>query len=61
MAIAGLICSIVGTSLAIWQYRAITSGVNAFKEEIEKIDTTRSGEQTNDNMQNDTDSLEQHQ
>jgi len=59
MAIAGLICSILGTSLAIWQYRQITSGVEALQKELEKYDTIKSSEEANDSIQYPADSLEQ--
>ena len=61
MAIAGLICSIVGSSLAIWQYTKLKSGLDELKENMENIDTAKLREQINESMQNLTDSLEQHQ
>lgn len=37
LAIAGLVCSLVGSSIAVYQYFAIKSGVEKFGKELDKI------------------------
>jgi hypothetical protein len=39
LAIAGLVCSIVGTSIGAWQWYTLNKAANAIKEGIESIDT----------------------
>lgn len=39
LAIAGLICSIVGCAIAGWQWYALSTAADKFKEELGKIDT----------------------
>lgn len=41
LAIAGLVCSIVGTSIAAWQWYTLNKAASAIKEGIESIDTAK--------------------
>lgn len=63
MAIAGLVCSIVGTSIAGWQWYAINKAVNEvapglenLKDAIENLDTAKLRQE----MESMADSLQQH-
>jgi hypothetical protein len=44
LAIAGLVCSLVGTSIAGWQMYTINKGVEILNESIKDIDTTELNE-----------------
>lgn len=37
MAIAGLVCSVLGTSIATWQFYAIKEGVEELNKNIEEL------------------------
>jgi hypothetical protein len=37
MAIAGLVCSVLGTSIATWQFYAIKEGVEELNQNIEEL------------------------
>ena len=60
MAIAGLVCSLVGCSIAGWQYSKISAGLETLKDGIEHLDTTKLREEMESVLQNVTDSLEVH-
>ncbi len=60
MAIAGLVCSLVGSSIAVWQYMKIKDGLDQLKEGIENMDTAKLRQEMNDVIETMTDSLEAH-
>jgi hypothetical protein len=67
MAIAGLVCSIVGSGIAGWQWYTISkavkeSGINLeqLKENLENMDTTKLRQEMEAAMQSAVDSLQQH-
>ena len=60
MAIAGLVCSIVGSSIAVWQYMKIKDGLEELKQGIENMDTAKLRQEMNDVIETMTDSLQQH-
>ncbi len=60
MAIAGLVCSIVGIAIAGWQYSKLKAVGEEFKETIENLDTAKLRQEMESAIQNITDSLEQH-
>jgi hypothetical protein len=60
MAIAGLVCSIVGSSIAVWQYMKIKDGLEQIKEGIENMDTAKLRQEMNEVIETMTDSLQQH-
>ena len=41
MAIAGLVCSLLGCAIAGWQYSKISSGLDEMKDSIEHLDTAK--------------------
>jgi hypothetical protein len=41
LAIAGLVCSIVGTSIGAWQWYTLNKAASVIKEGIENIDTAK--------------------
>lgn len=41
MAIAGLVCSLLGCAIAGWQYSKIASGLENMKENLEQMDTAK--------------------
>lgn len=65
MAIAGLVCAVVGCSIAGWQWYAISKvageeGLDKFKDAIENLDTAKLRHDMEAAMQNMTDSLKTH-
>lgn len=60
MAIAGLICSLVGIAIAGWQYTKLKSVGEELKETIENLDTAKLRMEMNQALDQITDSLEQH-
>ncbi len=60
MAIAGLVCSLVGSSIAVWQYMKIKDGLDQLKEGIENMDTAKLRQEMNEVIETMTDSLQQH-
>jgi hypothetical protein len=60
MAIAGLVCSLVGVGIAYWQYTKLSAVGEQFKETLENLDTAKLRMEMNQAMENLTDSLEQH-
>ncbi len=60
MAIAGLVCSLVGSSIAVWQYMKIKDGLDQLKEGIENMDTAKLRQEMNAVIETMTDSLQQH-
>ena len=60
MAIAGLVCSIVGISIAAWQYSKLSAVGEELKETLENLDTAKLRQEMESAMQSVTDSLEQH-
>jgi hypothetical protein len=60
MAIAGLVCSIVGSSIAVWQYMKIKDGLEELKQGIENMDTAKLRQEMNQVIETMTDSLQQH-
>lgn len=60
MAIAGLVCSLIGSSIAIWQYMKIKDGLEELKENIENLDTAKLRQEMNAAFDALADSLEQH-
>lgn len=67
MAIAGLVCSLVGTSIAVWQYYTINKiatevapELENLKESLENLDTAKLRQEMESAIQQVADSLEQH-
>ena len=67
MAIAGLVCALVGTSIAVWQYYVITKvatevspELENLKESLENLDTAKLRQEMESAIQQVTDSLQQH-
>lgn len=60
MAIAGLICSLVGIAIAGWQYTKLKSVGEELKDTIENLDTAKLRMEMNQALDQITDSLEQH-
>ncbi|MDF2448249.1 MAG: hypothetical protein K0R26_753 [Bacteroidota bacterium] len=60
MAIAGLICAIVGIAIAGWQYSKLKAVGEELKETIENLDTAKLRMEMNQAFESITDSLEQH-
>lgn len=60
MAIAGLVCSIVGSSIAVWQYMKIKDGLEELKQGIENMDTAKLRQDLNEVIETMTDSLQAH-
>ncbi|MBK8367869.1 MAG: DUF4190 domain-containing protein [Bacteroidetes bacterium] len=67
MAIAGLVCSLVGTSIAAWQYYAINKiateaapGLENLKDALENLDTAKLRQEMEAAVQQVADSLQQH-
>lgn len=60
MAIAGLVCSIVGIAIAGWQYSKLAAVGEELKETLENLDTAKLRMEMNQAIENITDSLEQH-
>jgi hypothetical protein len=60
MAIAGLVCSIVGIAIAGWQYSKLAAVGEELKETLENLDTAKLRQEMNQAIENITDSLQQH-
>jgi hypothetical protein len=60
MAIAGLVCSIVGIAIAGWQYSKLKAVGEELKETIENLDTAKLRMEMEKVIENVTDSLEKH-
>jgi hypothetical protein len=61
MAIAGLVCSIVGIAIAGWQYSKLSAvGEEKLKETLENLDTAKLRQEMESAIQQVTDSLQQH-
>ncbi len=60
MAIAGIVCSIVGCAIAGWQYSKISAGLEELKDGIEHLDTAKLRMDMEDAVKSITDSLEAH-
>jgi hypothetical protein len=60
MAIAGLVCSIVGCGIAGWQWYVLSKATNEFKEQLENLDTAKLRQEMNQVIEQMTDSLQQH-
>lgn len=60
MAIAGLVCSLVGIAIAGWQYSKLKAVGEEFKETLEHLDTAKLRQEMEAAIQQVTDSLEQH-
>lgn len=60
MAIAGLVCSIVGCGIAGWQWYVLSRATNEFKEQLEHLDTAKLRQEMNEVIETMTDSLQQH-
>lgn len=67
MAIAGLVCSLVGTSIAGWQWYAINKavtevapGLENLKDALENLDTAKLRQEMESAVQSVADSLQQH-
>ena len=60
MAIAGLVCSLVGIAIAGWQYSKLKAVGEELKETLENIDTAKLRQEMESAIQQVADSLEQH-
>lgn len=60
MAIAGLVCSIVGIAIAGWQYSKLSAVGEELKETLENLDTAKLRQEMESAIQQVTDSLQQH-
>jgi uncharacterized membrane protein YccC len=60
MAIAGLVCSLVGCAIAGWQYSKISAGLEELKDGLEHLDTAKLRMEMESAMKSITDSLEAH-
>lgn len=60
MAIAGLVCSIVGIAIAGWQYSKLSAVGEELKQTLENLDTAKLRMEMNQVIENMTDSLQQH-
>jgi hypothetical protein len=60
MAIAGLVCSIVGIAIAGWQYSKLSAVGEELKETLENLDTAKLRQEMESVMEQVTDSLQQH-
>jgi hypothetical protein len=60
MAIAGLVCSIVGIAIAGWQYSKLSAVGEELKETLENLDTAKFRQEMESAIEQVTDSLQQH-
>lgn len=60
MAIAGIVCSLIGCAIAGWQYSKVSEGLDKIKDGIEHLDTAKLRQDMEAAMQNMTDSLSAH-
>lgn len=60
MAIAGIVCSLVGSVIAGWQYSQISSGLEKFKDGMENLDTAKLRQDLNTVIQDMSDSTSTH-
>lgn len=60
MAIAGLVCSIIGIAIAGWQYSKLSAVGEELKQTLENLDTAKLRMEMNQVIENMTDSLQQH-
>ncbi len=60
MAIAGLVCSLVGIAIAGWQYSKLKAVGEELKESLENLDTAKLRQEMESVIQQVSDSLEQH-
>ncbi len=60
MAIAGLVCSIVGIAIAGWQYSKLSALGEEVKETLENIDTAKLRMEMNQAIETISDSLQAH-
>lgn len=60
MAIAGIVCSVVGCSIAGWQYSQVSAGLEQLKEGIENIDTAKLRQEMNQVIEHVSDSTHVH-
>ncbi len=59
MAIAGLVCSLIGISIAYWQYSKLSAVGEELKETLENIDTAKLRMEMESAIQEMADSLQQ--
>lgn len=60
MAIAGIVCSLVGCAIAGYQYSQISAGMEKLKDGLENLDTAKLNQQLKETMQSLSDSLQVH-
>lgn len=60
MAIAGLVCSIVGIAIAGWQYSKLSAVGEELKETLENLETAKFRQEMESAIEQVTDSLQQH-
>jgi hypothetical protein len=60
MAIAGIVCSILGCAIAGWQYSKISAGLEELKDGLEHLDTAKLRMEMESAVKSITDSLEAH-
>lgn len=61
MAIAGLVCSVIGCAIAGWQYSKISEGLEQVKEGLEHLDTAKLRQEMNQVIENVIDSVQTHE
>jgi hypothetical protein len=60
LAIAGIVCSVIGTAIAAWQYSKISAAADEIKQSLENFDTAKFNQEMNNAIESVADSLEAH-